>query len=83
MKFGQFSKVMSCTLFQKSTLRVDSSVPLTHHDPRDFGFISPDVVNRTKSSSIHLLSSTECGNQTKSNSHKNNWPIELNRRFDF
>lgn len=82
MKFGKFSKVLSCTLFQKSTLRVDSPVPLTQHDPGDLGFIGPDVVNRSKSSSIHLLSSTEFG-KSKSNSHKNNWSIELKRRFDF
>ena len=38
--------------------------------------------NQTKSNSIHELSSIEFGNRTKSNSHKNNWTIELNRTFD-
>ena len=36
-------------------------------------------LNRTKSNLIHGLSLIEFGNRTKSNSHKNNWTIELNR----
>ena len=36
-------------------------------------------LNGTKSNSIHGLSSIEFGNRTKSNSHKNNRTVDLNR----
>ena len=39
--------------------------------------------NRTQSNSIDGLSSIDFGNRTKSNTHKKNWTIELNRTFDF